>query len=143
MSSPADLQAEFMSSKYFAVVGASSDPNKFGNKVLKWYIEHNKSVTPINPKDAEISGIPAKKSISELEHPTETAISVTTPPAVTLKVLKEAHEIGIAYIWVQPGAENDEVIAYAQDNNIKLIAGGPCVLANGKGILESLEANKL
>jgi len=138
----------FFSSPRFAVVGASSDPAKFGHKVFAWYLTHGLPVTPINPRAAEVV-VKSKEYATvtgpgKLEAPTETSLSVITPPPVTLKVLQEAKEAGISAVWLQPGTFNDEVLAYAHKEFKAAIAGtegdslqsnghdGWCVLVDGE-----------
>ncbi|KAI8051196.1 CoA-binding protein [Syncephalis plumigaleata] len=123
--------AEFMRHNYFAVVGASRSREKFGNKVLRWYQERQLPVVPLNPNEQEIEGIPCLPDLTALPQPKETAISVITPPHVTLAVLKQAKSLDIPYIWLQPGAENEECIQYAEKQGLKMIYGGSCILVQG------------
>ncbi|KAI1817933.1 CoA binding domain-containing protein [Poronia punctata] len=137
----------FFSSPQFAVVGASSNPAKFGHKVLAWYQAHNLPVTPINPASQTITTsygeYPAVKSVSQLSEPKRTSLSVITPPPVTLEVLKEAKRVGIPAVWLQPGTFDDEVLSFAhgKDDGYSgdVIAGeggmgseGWCVLVDGE-----------
>ena len=59
---------------------------------------------------------------------------------VTLGVLQEAKALGIPALWLQPGAEDQEVIKYIQENGLaeKVIYGGPCILVEGDDIARSL-----
>lgn len=119
--------AEFLAGKTFAVVGASTDRQKFGNKVLRCYMDNGFTVYPINPKATKVEGLVAYKSLSalpELVH----GISIVTPPTVTEQVVNEAASLGIAHIWMQPGAESAAAIDACAANGISLIAGGPCLL---------------
>ncbi|GAP82731.1 putative binding domain-containing protein [Rosellinia necatrix] len=148
MSTEASIRT-FFSSPQFAVVGASSNPAKFGHKVLVWYQAHNLPVTPINPASATIKTSygehAAVKSVAELAEPTKTSLSVITPPPVTLEVLREAKRVGIPAVWLQPGTFDDEVIAFARGGEGSdgyagdVIAGdggvggeGWCVLVDGE-----------
>jgi predicted CoA-binding protein len=77
-------------------------------------------------------------SILELPFPDKTAISVITPPAVTLKVLQDAKQLGIKHIWIQPGGEDEKVIDFAKANpDLGILLGGPCILVEGPGLLQS------
>lgn len=49
------------------------------------------------------------KSVSEIEQPEKTAVSIITPPKVTINVLKAAKEKGVQSVWLQPGTFNEEV----------------------------------
>lgn len=58
---------------------------------------------------------------------------------VTLDLLKQAKELGIPALWLQPGAEDEKVIEFAKENlSDKVILGGPCILVQGDGIIRSL-----
>ncbi|KAI8979918.1 CoA-binding protein [Pilobolus umbonatus] len=128
---------QFIQSPYFAVVGASSARNKFGNRILRWYQVNKLNVIPVNPKEAVIETIPTVSSIEELLHPQRTALSIITPPKVTLQVLQTAKRLGIKHIWIQPGAEDIEVLKYAQEAGLNVIAGGPCLLVDGPSLLQN------
>ncbi|TPX42454.1 hypothetical protein SeLEV6574_g05601 [Synchytrium endobioticum] len=124
---------QFFRGKTFAVVGASADRSKYGNKILRWYIAHDKAVVPVNPKTGVIEAMPAIKSLSELSSPNTTSVSVITPPAVTQQVLQEAVAVGIKNIWLQPGSECTEAIEYGVKNGVNVVFGnGACVMVHGE-----------
>lgn len=120
---------QFFTSTAFGVVGASRDRNKYGNKVVRCYMQHKKIVYPINAKEQTMEGLICLKSIEEL--PSQAiSISIVTPPAVTEQIidqiiLKKQH---IKNIWMQPGADSVLAIKKCIENNINIIAGGPCIL---------------
>ncbi|BAE59924.1 CoA binding domain-containing protein [Aspergillus flavus] len=138
----------FFSSPRFAVAGASTDSNKFGYKILAWYHQHSLPVTPLNPRAPQIE-LPSRAydtvaSPSALPTPSQTSLSVVTPPKVTLKLLQEAHSVGIPAVWLQPGTFDDAVLDFAHNHFSAVIAGdggagseGWCVLVDGE---EGLEA---
>lgn len=85
------------------------------------------------------------KSINELTNPTETSISIITPPKVTLQVLKDAKKISIQHVWIQPGGEDKVVYDFVKENSdsIHVVLGGPCILVDGPSLLKaSLEAKR-
>jgi len=133
-------QKLFFSSPEFAVVGASTVKEKTGTRVLRWYLDRNKAVTPVHPKEPNLEGINTVKTLSKLPHPTKTSISIITPPKVTLSILKEGNELGIPAFWLQPGAEDEAVRQYVDENGLssKVVLGGPCVLVDGDGVTRSL-----
>lgn len=117
----------FLTSGPYAVVGASTDRGKYGNKVLRCYQQHGREVYPINPKVDAVEGLRAYPSLESL--PVKVAaISVITPPAVTARVVQEAIRAGVKRIWMQPGAEEPGAIRAAEEAGIEVIAGGPCLL---------------
>ncbi|PFH53951.1 hypothetical protein AMATHDRAFT_72972 [Amanita thiersii Skay4041] len=134
------LQKTFLSSPFFAVVGASKDPSKFGTKVLDWYKARNYDVTPVHPKESELEAIQTVKSITDLSSPKETSVSIITPPKVTLSILEQAKQLSIPALWLQPGAEDSAVVEFIKANNLsgRVIYGGPCILVEGDGIVKSL-----
>ncbi len=86
----------------------------------------------VNPKDSEVEGVKASPSLSALlqgvASPPDLAVSIITPPKVSLGVVQDAINAGVQSIWLQPGAESDEVLALARSKGVDVIAGGPCLL---------------
>jgi predicted CoA-binding protein len=117
----------FLSSAAFGVIGASSDRNKYGNKVLRCYLQNIRTAIPVNPKASTIEGIETAASVAELPDGVD-SISIITPPSITIKVVEEAIDRGIKNVWMQPGAESHEAIQLAEDNGLNVIADGSCVL---------------
>lgn len=122
-----DQIQQFLASPTFGVVGASTNRQKYGNKVLRCYLQNGKKAIPVNPNEAEIEGIPCAATISDLP-PDAWSISMITPPAVTAKLVPLAIEKGIKNIWMQPGAEHPEAVALCQERGINVIADGSCLL---------------
>ena len=117
----------FMASGPYAVVGASTDRDKYGNKVLRAYQQHGMEVYPINPKAAEIEGLKTYGSLAEVPVKVR-AISVITPPSITEKVVEAAAAAGVRMVWMQPGAESETAVKKAEDLGLEVISGGPCFL---------------
>ncbi|NTV49930.1 MAG: CoA-binding protein [Geobacteraceae bacterium] len=118
---------QFLVSPSFGVVGASTNREKYGNKVLRCYLQNGKNAVPVNPNEAEIEGVPCVATLSDL--PAEAvSISMITPPAVTAKLVPLAIAKGIKNIWMQPGAEHPEAVTLCVDNGINVIADGSCLL---------------
>lgn len=117
----------FLAGSPFAVVGASADRAKYGNKVLRCYMQNGRTVFAVNPSAGEIEGHRAfanLRSIPERVH----AVSIITPPRVTERIVEEAGELGIKHVWMQPGAESAKAIRRAQELGMNVIASGACVL---------------
>ena len=111
----------------YAVVGASRNRLKYGNKVLRAYLQAGRIVYPVNPAVDKVESITAYPDLVRLPEPVR-AVSVVTPPPVTEEVVQQAGELGIRNIWLQPGSENQEAVAKAVDFEMNVIFGGPCVL---------------
>ena len=107
-------------SKTVAIVGASSDRRKFGNKALRAFQAEGYRVVPINPNEPTVEGISTFSSVLDVPGPIDMA-TVYVQPEVTLGLLDEFERKEIPEIWVNPGAENDEVMAEARRRGMKVI----------------------
>ena len=116
-----------LTSRAFAVAGASRNPAKYGSMVFHALKNDGKSVYPINPNAADIDGVPCFASISEAPSDVEVAVFITPPP-VTEAGVSEALGRGIKKIWIQPGAESPQAIELCQSAGAAFVAGGPCIL---------------
>jgi len=106
--------------KTVAVVGASSDRSKFGNKALRAFQAEGYRVIPINPNEREVEGLATYASVLDVPEPIEMA-TVYVQPAVTLGLLDEFERKKIPEIWINPGAEDADVIDEARRRKMKLI----------------------
>jgi uncharacterized protein len=119
---------DFLARGPWAVVGATTVRSKYGNKVLRCYLQHGKTpVYPVNPRDGEIEGLKAYRSLAELPEPVR-GVSIITPPAITEGIVEEAAQLGIDRLWMQPGAENARALELGEEHGLDVIAGGPCLL---------------
>ncbi len=105
----------------------SANRQKYGNKVLRAYLQNRRKVFPVNPNEATVEGLQAYPDLASLPEPVHGA-SIITPPRVTEKVLEEASAAGIEYVWMQPGAEPADWRQRAERLGLKAIGGGPCAL---------------
>ena len=119
--------SDFLDGQSFAVVGASRDRHKYGNKVLRAYIQRGDTVYPINPFADEVEGLPVYATLAELPQFVH-GISIIVPPELTDEVIRQAGELGIQHVWFQPGAEEDAAIQRATELGMNVIANGPCLL---------------
>ena len=99
--------------KTVAVIGASNDRNKFGNKAVRAFQQQGYTVYAVNPNETRVEGLPAFKSIQEVPGRPE-MVTVYVPPPVLLKLLPEIAHKGCDELWLNPGTESDEVLAEAE-----------------------------
>jgi predicted CoA-binding protein len=118
---------QFLASDVFGVVGASTNRQKYGHKVLRCDLQNGRKAIPVNPNEPEIEGIPCAATIGDLPA-NALSISMITPPAVTAQLVPLAIEKGIRNIWMQPGAEHPDAVALCREKGINVIADGSCVL---------------
>lgn len=101
------------------VLGASTDPAKFGHKAVRAFTQAGWIVTPVNPAAESVVGIPAIARLSQLEPGTASVISVYLPPKVTLQLADEIAAAAPAEVWLNPGADDPEVVAALQRRGLK------------------------
>ena len=106
--------------KTVAVVGASSDRQKFGNKALRAFRAEGHNVIPINPNEAEVEGLRTYPSVLDVPGPIDMA-TVYVQPDVVMTLLDGFEKKGIAEIWVNPGAESEALMAEARRRKLNLI----------------------
>jgi predicted CoA-binding protein len=106
--------------KTVAVIGASNDRRKFGNKAVRGYQLQGYTVIPINSHEAEVEGIPAYTSVLEVPQPIDMA-TIYLPPGDGLGVLAEIAEKGIPEVWVNPGADSPALVRRARELGIEPI----------------------
>ncbi len=106
--------------KTVAVLGASNDRNKYGNKAVRAFQQQGWTVYPVNPRESVIEGLPAYRSVTDVPARLE-RISVYLPPPVLLKVLPQIAAKGCEELWLNPGTESSEVLAEAQRLGLNVI----------------------
>jgi hypothetical protein len=107
--------------KTIAVVGASNVRSKFGNKALRAYRDEGYRVIPINPHEREVEGLPAYASVLQVPGPIDMA-TVYVQPDVAYGLLEEFERKGIPEIWVNPGAESEELLLEARRRKLNVVA---------------------
>lgn len=95
-----------------AIIGASNDRTKYGNKSVRAHLKEGFAVYPVNPKETQIEGLPAFKSISDVPVRPD-RVSVYLPPRVVAQILPAIAAKGCDELWLNPGTESDEVLAEA------------------------------
>src|SRR3954466_3446151 len=106
--------------KVVAVIGASNDRNKFGNRAVRAFRQQGYTVVPINPNEPEVEGLKTYGSVLDVPGPIDMA-SFYVPPHVGEQVIGEIAQKGIAEVWLNPGAESDELVARARALQIQPI----------------------
>jgi len=106
--------------KVVAVIGASSNRSKFGNRAVRAFRQQGYTVVPINPHESEVEGLKTYASVLDVPGPVDMA-SFYVPPDIGERVIGEVAQKGIAEVWLNPGAESDELIARARALHIQPI----------------------
>jgi predicted CoA-binding protein len=108
-------------SKVVAVVGASSDRGKFGNKALRAFRAEGYIVVPVNPNEAEVEGMKTYATVLDVPQSIDMA-TVYVPPEIGITLLPQFEQKGIPEIWMNPGAVSDELLAEARRRKLNVIA---------------------
>lgn len=118
---------DFLSEGPWAVVGASTNREKYGNKVFRAYAQSGREAWPVNPRAEEIEGSRSYPDLDSLPA-VPRGVSIITPPKITEEVVAEAARIGVKFVWMQPGAESDRALEIAREKGIEAIGDGSCLL---------------
>ena len=99
-----------------ALIGASNDPSKFGNRIYRNLRNKGYNIIPINPKEKKIEGDKAYASI-DMMNSLPDIINFVVPPQIAIKVAQKAIDLGITHLWFQPGSESDELEELLRKNH--------------------------
>ena len=116
----------FINCKRIAIAGASRSGNKFGNAAHKELKTRGCEVFLIHPEANEIDGEPCYPNLAAL-HGKVDGVLVSLPASQAGTVLREAAGIGLRNVWLQQGAETDELLALGRDLELDLVSG-KCIL---------------
>lgn len=117
---------DFLGQKTLAVAGVSRQGHKIGNAIFRDLKSKGFRVFPIHPHVDRVEDEPAYASVAALPEPVE-GLVVCVPPRETEKIVREAHRAGIRRVWLQPGADSKDAIAYGRENGLTVVHGH-CIL---------------
>ena len=106
--------------KVVAVVGASNNRNKFGNRAVRAFRGQGYTVVPINPHETEVEGLKTYASVLDVPGPIDMA-TIYVPAAIGVAVMDDIAKKGIPEVWLNPGADDDEVVARARALGVNII----------------------
>jgi predicted CoA-binding protein len=96
-----------------AIIGASNDRTKFGNKALRAFRARGYTVVPINPHETQVEGEPAYRSVLDYAGVIDEA-TVYVRRDAGVAVMDELARKGVKTVWLNPGADAPQVIARAR-----------------------------
>lgn len=103
-----------------AIIGASNDRSKWGNKAVRAFKQRGYTVYPVNPSETEVEDLPAFKTISEVPGSLD-MVSVYVRPQILLKILSDISAKKPAEVWLNPGTESDEVLKEAERLQLNVV----------------------
>lgn len=116
----------FIACKRLAVVGVSRSGRKFGDMAANELERRGYEVLPVHPSAAEVDGRPCAHSVQELTGRID-AVLVSVPPSAGAAVLRDIAAAGLTHVWLQQGAEDEEIIALARQLGLAPVVGR-CIL---------------
>jgi predicted CoA-binding protein len=109
----------------WALVGATNNPERAAYDILHLLHSRGYRVFPVTPRLREIEGFPTWPDVASLPEVPD-VINLVVNPAAGIEALKQAHVAGVRHVWVQPGAESEEIRSYCREHHLHLVEG--CVL---------------
>jgi hypothetical protein len=97
-----------------AIIGASADRSKYGNKSVRAHLQQGYDVYPINPKAGQIEGVTAYASIGDVPLDRLDRVSMYVPPAVGMKLIEDIAAKGCDELFLNPGSESEELAERAR-----------------------------
>ncbi|MBI5867226.1 MAG: CoA-binding protein [candidate division Zixibacteria bacterium] len=103
-----------------AIIGASTDRNKYGNKAVRAYVRQGWTVYPVNPKADSIEGLKAYRTILDVPQPID-RVSVYLPPDVGMTAIENIAKAKPGEVFLNPGSESPELIERGQALGLTVI----------------------
>lgn len=114
------LIREFTNLRVWAIVGASANPAKYGNRIFRTLRDAGYKVYGVNPGGGEIDGQTLYPNLASLPEKPQ-VVDLVVPPQVTEQVVQECAALGLTRVWMQPGAESEAAIRYCQEHGIQVV----------------------
>jgi predicted CoA-binding protein len=106
-----------------AVIGASADRSKFGNKSVRAHLVAGYRVFPVHPKADLIEGLPVFRSAKDVPVERLDRATIYLPPALGLAILDELAAASPREVWFNPGSATEELLRLARERELNAIAG--------------------
>lgn len=100
-----------------AVIGASNNREKFGNKCVRAYLMKGHEVFPVNPEEDKIEGLKAYKSLSEIPAKID-VVSLYVRPDIGIKIADEIIKKKVPKVFLNPGTESPEIIEKLEKKHV-------------------------
>ncbi len=106
--------------KVAVVVGASADRRKFGNKAVRAFLAAGYRVIPVNPRAGTVEGLATVASVSDVPDPID-VVTIYVKPAAIFAMLPTLARKQIREVWLNPGADDDDVVTEARRLGLNVI----------------------
>ncbi|MGD2025226.1 MAG: CoA-binding protein [Methyloceanibacter sp.] len=120
--SDAYIRDILLTSRVFAVVGASAKTTRPSYFVLKYLLAKGYDTIPINPGlvGKTIADRTAFASLIEIERPID-VVDIFRNSEAALGITEDAIRIGAKVVWMQLGVRNDAAARLAEDAGLKVV----------------------
>lgn len=121
-----DVAQQFLARPRIALVGASAAPAKFGHVVFTALREYGYDIVPVNPRAAEVAGVPCHARIDDLPADIDAAL-IMVPGEAAVQAVNECAAHGIRYVWLfrgaGEGALNERTLAVCREHGLVTVPG--------------------
>lgn len=115
-----------------AIVGASANRSKYGNKAVRAYLQAGWTVYPVNPHEVVIEGVPVYRRLQDVPEERLDRISLYVPPAIGRQLLPELAAKPAAEVWFNPGSADEALINEARELGLPVVEGCSIVAVAGQ-----------
>lgn len=96
-----------------AIIGASADRTKFGNRAVRAYLRRGWEVFPVNPRGGFIEGLPVHASVRDVPARLDRVL-LYLPSHLGERVLPEIAAVAPREFYVNPRAESPALVEEAR-----------------------------
>lgn len=114
------LIADFTGRRVWAIVGVSTNPEKYGYRIFQSLRAAGYRAYGVNPNTQAVEGERVYPSLADLPERPE-VVDVVVPPAVTEEIVRECDRLGLRRVWLQPGAESEAAIRFCREHGIAVV----------------------
>jgi uncharacterized protein len=110
-----------MTAKTVAIIGASANRAKFGNKAVRAYLDAGWTVFPIHPTLTKVEGLPAYRDLESIPVASLDHVSFYVPPHIGVDLLDQVQRKSPREVWLNPGSESPKILARAEELGLNVI----------------------
>jgi len=103
-----------------AVVGASSNPERPSNGIMRQLKSEGYRVIPVNPNETEVLGERAYPTLADVPEPID-IVDVFRRAEFTPAIANDAVKVGAKALWLQSGVRNEDAAARATAGGLTVV----------------------
>jgi len=114
------LKEVLLNAKDIVIVGASNNPERASNGIMKFLMGKGYNCYPVNPNENEVLGVKAYKTLSDVPVKPD-IVDVFRKSEAAPEIVKEAIKIGAKFIWLQEDVYSEEAERIANEHNVPIV----------------------